>query len=169
MNLIDPFIQEFEMETANTRKVLERVPEDRFSYRPHEKSYTMCELASHIANSLEWTRETVDKDVFEMDPEQYKPFIAESNADLLETFDKNVAMAKEKLATCSNESLLTMWQMKVGGKVALEMPRMAVLRFFILNHMIHHRGQLDVYLRMNDVPLPQVYGPTADEPGMVGG
>ena len=99
MNLIDPFIQEFEMETANTRKVLERVPEDKFSYKPHEKSYTMCELASHIANSLEWTRETVDKDVFEMDPEQYKPFIAESNADLLETFDKNVAMAKEKLAT----------------------------------------------------------------------
>lgn len=166
MNLIDPFIQEFKQEIASTRKLFERIPEDKFGWKPHEKSMSLGDLASHIVDSIGWTGVTVDLDVFEMDPGEYKPFVASSVADLLETLDRNAEEAAAKMATCSNESLSAMWQMKVGGKVVLAMPRMAVLRAFIVSHTIHHRGQLDVYLRLNDVPLPQIYGPTADEPDM---
>ena len=169
MNLIDPFIEEFTHEASTTRRILERIPEKNWDFRPHEKSMSMGELGSHIANSLEWAVVTIDRDVFEMDPKEYQPFIASSSSDLLEAYDKNVAAAIEKMSGCSNEKLLVTWQMKVGGKVVIEMPRMAVLKAFILNHMIHHRGQLDVYLRINDIPLPQIYGPTADEPDMMGG
>ncbi len=169
MTMIDPFIQEFTHEAATTRRLFERIPEDSLPYKPHEKSYSMGELASHMAHSIAWAVMTIDMDVFEMDPEVYKPFIASSKAGLMEEFDKNVSEAIGKMSGCSDESLMANWQMRVGGQVVIEMPRMAVLKSFILNHMIHHRGQLDVYLRLNDVPLPQIYGPTADEPGMMGG
>jgi uncharacterized damage-inducible protein DinB len=167
MNLIDPIIQELTHEAATTRRLLERIPTETFGFKPHEKSMSMAELACHIADALGWTATTIDLDVFEMDVSDYKPFKAENTEDLLQGFDRNVAASLDKLRGVPNDRLMQPWQMKVGGQVVIEMPRIAVLRTFILNHLIHHRGQLSVYLRMKDVPLPQIYGPTADETGMM--
>lgn len=157
---------EFVHECANTRKVIERVPEDKFDFKPHEKSMTMGQLASHIAEGYAWTRVTVEQDEFALDPDEHTPFVASSMAEPLEKFDASAADAIEAIRGCGDEAMMRTWRMKVGDRVALEMPRVAVLRSMIMNHTIHHRGQLEVYLRMNDVPLPQIYGPTADEPDM---
>ena len=158
-------LSELEQEAAITRKLLERSPEDRFDWKPHEKSMTFGRLASHCAETLKWLDVVVNQDVFEMDPGSYTPFQAGSQSELLETFDANLEAAKEVMQNQSDENLLGNWQMKTGGEVTLEMPRIAVIRGFVLNHLVHHRGQLSVYLRLNDIPVPSIYGPSADEAG----
>lgn len=167
MNLIDPIIEEFNHEMATTRKLLERVPEEHFAWKPHPKSMSLAELASHITDSISWTGVLLGQDELVFDPEEYKPYRASSRADLLKTFDANVGQAGEQMKGQQNERLMTTWRMKSGDQVVFEMPRIAALRGFIISHTIHHRGQLDVYLRLKDVPLPQIYGPSADEPGMM--
>ena len=166
MGLIEPMIEEFKREADTTRKVLERIPEEHFAWKPHEKSMSMAALASHIAESFQWVEAIVNSDEFEIDPEQYKPYIAESRAELLAVHDAAVAKALPAMQGRPDDQLLANWQFKARGKVVLEMPRIAFLRGFVLSHLIHHRGQLTLYLRLKDVPLPQVYGPSADEPGM---
>ena len=158
-------VGELEHEAAITRKLLERAPEDRFDWEPHEKSMTLGRLASHCVETLKWLNVIVNQDVFEMDPNSYTPFQAGSQSELLETFDANVESAKEVMHNQTDEKLLANWQMKTGGEVTLEMPRIAVIHGFVLNHLVHHRGQLSVYLRWNDIPVPSIYGPSADEPG----
>jgi uncharacterized damage-inducible protein DinB len=162
MNLSEPIITELQHEATTTRKMLERVPQDSLAWKPHEKSRTLGEIAAHIANLPGVFITPLNRDEF--DHNDYKSAATDSVSDILETFDKNISSAAERLKTLSDERLLTSWRYKYGEQVIFEIPRLAVIRVMALNHLIHHRGQLSVYLRLLNVPLPPVYGPTADEP-----
>jgi len=165
MPMIDPIVQELEYETKATRAMLERIPENQWGWKPHEKSMTMAALASHIAEMFCWASVIVEMDVFELKMDEYTPFMAESKAQLLEAFDKNVAGCIERLKSVPDDALMVNWQMVMDGKALMEMPRVAVIKSMQNNHLIHHRAQLGLYLRLNDVPVPPVYGPSADEEG----
>lgn len=169
MAIKEALLPEFDQEMASTRRALERVADQTFDWRPHEKSMTMGELASHLVNVPAWTEATLKQDVFDMDSPEGESFTtpqAESNEDLLKKFDANVVSAREAIASTSDEDYQRMWTLKAGGNEMLQMPKIAVLRSFIMNHLIHHRGQLTVYLRQNDIPVPAIYGQSADEEGM---
>ncbi len=166
MNLNQTLLPEFDIEMANTRKTLERLPQDKWDWTPHEKSMTLQGLASHMANLPIWGEMAVREDGFDVAPKDGEPFSTPqlgSPAEVLSAFDTNIAAARAALESASNEVLMGPWSLLQGGETLFTMPRMAVLRSFVMNHMIHHRAQLGVYLRINDVPLPSVYGPTADE------
>lgn len=162
MNLSEPIIAELQHEAGTTRRMLERVPQDLLGWKPHEKSRTLGEIAAHIANLPGVFITPLGRDEF--DRYEYIPTSVDSVSDILETFDKNISSALEILKTQADERLLASWRYKYGEQVIFEMPRLAVIRLMALNHLIHHRGQLSVYLRLLNVPLPSVYGPTADEP-----
>jgi uncharacterized damage-inducible protein DinB len=166
MKISDALLPEFEQEMAGTRKVLSRCPEDRFEFRPHPKSFTMVSLATHIANMVGWAVDTIDKDFFDVAPPgapPYKEESAKSSSDLMERFDRNVAAARTAISGASDEHLMAMWALKQTGKTLFSMPRIVCIRSFVMNHTIHHRAQLCVYLRLNDIPVPALYGPSADE------
>jgi uncharacterized damage-inducible protein DinB len=166
MPLADSMLPEFDHEMANTRKTLERVPDDKFNWKPHDKSFSMGSLASHLSNLPYWTNVTIDMDEFDMAPGGKRMTTPEwhNQKELLANFDENVAKARGALAGVSDEKLFGMWSLKNNGQHILSMPRIAVVRNFVLNHNIHHRAQLGVYLRLNDIPVPSIYGPSADEP-----
>jgi len=164
MSIAQPLIEELTQEAAATRILLERVPEAHWEWTPHPKSMSIAYLASHMAESLGWTAGALAQDELEMDMDAYQPFVADNKAAMLSAFDDNLAAALEVLKGQSDERMLALWRMTAKGTALLEMPRVAVVRVFVLNHLIHHRGQLTVYLRLKDVPLPSIYGPTADEP-----
>jgi uncharacterized damage-inducible protein DinB len=153
---------ELELESKTTRKLLERVPEDAFDWKPHEKSMTLGQLASHLAENPNWVTPILEMEEMGVDAD-YKPYLAASSAELLDRFDSNTEQAIEALKSQSDEDLMTLWRFVAGGEVKMEMPRAAVIRTVILNHSYHHRGQLSVYLRLRDVPIPSIYGPSADE------
>ena len=169
MSLSDAFLGEFDHEMANTRKALERIPDDTFGWRPHEKSFTMQDLASHVANIPTWTGFTLTQDSFDVAPnegDKYELPRADTAAALVSMFDENVKQARKAIAECSDAEFMKPWALLSGGQVIFTMPKVAVMRTFIMNHLIHHRAQLTVYLRLNDVPVPALYGPSADEQGM---
>jgi uncharacterized damage-inducible protein DinB len=161
MNLIEPMIAELRQEAKTTKRMLERVPEEKLDWQPHEKSMTLGRLAIHIAVLPGLFIANLDGD--ELDRSGWNPPAADSVSNIVATFDKNISSAIEFLKTQSEEKLLGSWRYRNGEQVIFEMPRLAVIRFVCLNHLIHHRGQLSVYLRLLNVPLPSVYGPTADE------
>ena len=161
--LADAFLAELENEAKVTRHCLERVPADKFDWKPHEKSMTFGRLASHIAEMWGWTEATLKSDVLDFATMEYTPFEPKSTDDLLAFFDNHIAKAKAALAETSDETFMTDWTMRNGEQVYFTMPKVAVMRTFVLNHIIHHRGQLSVYLRLNDIPVPSIYGPSADE------
>jgi uncharacterized damage-inducible protein DinB len=166
MALNQALLGEFDHEMANTRKTLERVPDGKFDWKPHAKSYSMGQLAGHIAFIPHWATVTIEKPEFDVNPAggaavQRPPM--ETQAGVLAFFDKGVAEARAALAATNDQKLMTPWSLLNGGKAMFTMPRIAVLRGFVMNHMIHHRAQLGVYLRMNDVPVPAIYGPSADD------
>ena len=166
MKISDALLPEFDQEMANTRKTLERVPEDKFDWRPHPKSFTMISLGTHIANMVGWTGDVIAKDSFDVGPPgapPYKEEPAASKKELLERFDKAVTSARAAIAGASDEHFMANWTFLQGGKTVFAMPRIVCLRSFIMNHTIHHRAQLGVYLRLNDIPVPAIYGPSADE------
>jgi uncharacterized damage-inducible protein DinB len=163
MSAIESFVAEFTQESAATRKLLERAPVEHFGWKPHDKSMTLGRLASHIAENPQWASWILSMDELVVDPATYKPFEAKDRDDLLKTFDMFAVEAQNAFKGVDEGALGNPWRMIWGGEVVLEMPRMAVMRSFLISHLIHHRGQLTVYLRMKDVPLPQIYGPTADE------
>ena len=160
-------LPEFDHEMANTRKTLERVPEEKFGWKPHEKSMTLGRLASHIAEIPGWVSFTLDSDSFDANPPDgqsaYQPMFVTSRKALLEAFDRNITAARAALAAVEDEKMLQPWSLLRGGTVVFSMPKIAVQRSFVMNHLIHHRAQLGVYLRLNDVPVPSIYGPSADE------
>lgn len=169
MSIAQSLLPEFDQELAGTRKTLERIPADKFDWRPHEKSFTMISLATHIANMFGWGMTTIKESSFDVAPvggEPYKEEPAKSVAELLEKFDKNAAEFRAVIAGASDADLMADWSLLQGGNTLFTMPRIACLRGMIFNHIIHHRAQLTVYLRMNDVPVPALYGPSADESGM---
>lgn len=163
------YLPEFEVEMAGTRKTLERVPDDKFDWRAHKKSYSLGEIATHLANLPTWAGITLNQDSFDVSPpdgSSTKIEQAKSTKEVLANFDKNVADAKAAIAAASDEVFMQNWTLLAGGQELFTMPKTAVLRSFVLNHMIHHRAQLGVYLRLNDIPVPAIYGPSADEEGM---
>lgn len=169
MAISQALLPEFDHEMANTRKTLERVPADKFGWKPHEKSMTLQRLATHIAELPGWATFTIGQDSFDIAPQggsPYKSPTLHSAKDVVEYFDKNVAAARAAIAGASDETLMKPWSLLAGGKPIFTMPKIAVLRTSVMNHGIHHRAQLGVYLRLNNVPLPATYGPSADEGSM---
>ena len=169
MTIASSLLPEFDMEMGKTRTVLERCPEDKYSWKPHEKSFSMAALATHVANIPGWGAETLTKDSFDIAPPGAPPYKEDpvaSRQELLERFDKNRAALRAALAGAADDHMMKPWTLYSGGKIIFAMPRIAVLRGMIMNHLIHHRAQLCVYLRLNNVPVPAVYGPSADEGGM---
>lgn len=162
MNIIDGMLMELEHEAGTTRKMLERVPEEHFGWTPHEKSMTMGRLASHLAEIPGWIAPTLEQDEMVLEAD-FKPFEASSKDEMLKQFDDNVAAAKKAMPGYPDEKLFQDWALKMGGDEMFRMPRLQCLRAFVLSHLVHHRAQLGVYLRLKDVPLPSTYGPSADE------
>ncbi len=166
MKISDALLPEFDHEMASTRKMLERVPDAKWTWKPHGKSMTMGDLAVHIMGMAGWTVDTLKTESFDVAPaDGSKPDFpsAKSNRELLEKFDRNVAAARAALAAAENDQLMQPWSLLQGGQPIFTMPRAGVLRTMIFNHIVHHRGQLSVYLRLNDVAVPGMYGPSADE------
>lgn len=166
--IAEGIVAEFGFESANTRKMLERLPEDKFDWSPHDKSMTLGRLATHLAEMPQWAETILDQDELDLSTSDYQPVVADSVAELLEIFDSNGEAFVAKVGERSDEEMLAAWTLRVGEKVFGTQPKVAALRSFILSHALHHRGQLSVYLRLLDVPLPQVYGPTADDTGGFG-
>jgi len=158
-------LAEFDHEMKTSRTVIERVPETKFAWKPHEKSMSAGRLASHIAEMPAWATTSIAQDSLDLSGD-YKPYEAASREELLSLFDKNVADARAAIAGCNDETFMKSWALMRGGKTLMSMPKIAVVRSFVLNHVIHHRGQLSVYLRELNVPVPSIYGPSADEGSM---
>jgi uncharacterized damage-inducible protein DinB len=163
MGIGDALHGEMEQEAATTRKLLERIPADKFAWKPHEKSMGMGQLASHIAEMFDWTKPTLEQPELDFSKFDYKPFAPTSGDELLEFFDKNVAIALETLKNTADETFFEPWTMRNGEQIYFTMPKAVTMRSFVMNHIVHHRGQLSVYLRLNDIPVPAIYGPSADE------
>lgn len=167
MSISATVLPEFDREMATTRTMLERVPEERAQWTPHAKSWTLGELATHIGNLPHWGLITMEADELDVSMPTARGNNArfDSTANLVRAFDENVRKARAAIESASDSDMMEPWTLRRAGKTVWTLPRAAVLRSFILSHMIHHRGQLSVYLRLNDVPLPSVYGPSADTKG----
>lgn len=166
MNYADSILPEFDQELANTRKVLERVPEDKLSWRAHPKSNTIGWNANHLAEIPGWVEGTLTLPHWDIAPAGEEPYhtpVLTTRQAILELFDKNVTSARKSIAAVKDEELAHPWSLLKAGVPLLTMPRSAVIRTFVLNHLIHHRAILCVYLRLNDIPVPGMYGPTGDE------
>lgn len=170
MPLSASLLPQFDQVVEGTRKLLESIPDDRLDWKPHEKSYTIGELGSHLANIPGWTTPTITQDELDMAPPDAgddAPAVQEefdSSAAMVAALDESAADARAAMEDASDETLNGMWTLLVAGEEKFTLPKIAVLRSFVLDHMIHHRGQLTVYLRLLDVPVPQTMGPTADFP-----
>ena len=165
MSIAESILPEFDRETATTRVLLERVPEAHAAWKPHAKSMSLGQLAMHIANLPRWMSITLERTDFDTNPTdgpRTTSPVFESAAMLLQIYDANVSAARALLARTTDGEFMVQWTLKNSGKSMFSMPRVAVLRSFVLNHAVHHRGQLSVYLRLLDVPIPNIYGPTAD-------
>jgi uncharacterized damage-inducible protein DinB len=165
MPIVDALLPEYDHELATTRRLLERVPEAEFNWKPHDKSMTLGQLAAHVASLPWWLSATLAAPFYDvtagdketrLDPPQSRDV-------LLREFDQKVSAARASLANTSDAEMLAPWALKSDGHEIFSMPRVGAIRSFVMNHLIHHRGQLSVYLRLKDVPLPPMYGPTADE------
>ena len=169
MSISQSLLPEFDHEMANTRKVLERIPGNKLDWKAHEKSNTIGWVGTHLANIPGWTVMTLTQDSLDIAPRGGEPYRTPSAASvkaILEQFDQNVAAGRAALVAARDEEFFKPWSLLRGGATVFTMPRMAVLRSFVINHMIHHRAHLCVYLRLNNVPVPGLYGPSADEAGM---
>jgi len=167
MAIKDSMLPEFDQEMRVTRSLLAVVPEAQAEWKPHERSMSLGQLALHLANLLQWAVLALESTSYDMDvsgPEGAPQREFEGTEKLLALFDENVQKARAQIDKATDADLMVPWTLKARGEDVLTMPRVAVLRSFVMNHGIHHRGQLSVYLRLNEVPLPSIYGPTADNP-----
>jgi uncharacterized damage-inducible protein DinB len=166
MTYAETILPEFDHEMANTRKVLERIPDDRLDWQPHSKSHTIGWNANHVADLPNWLAVTLTEPSFDIAPvggEPYKLPTLTSGKEILDHFDRNVAAARRAIAEIKDEDVGSMWSLLRGGQPIFTMPRAAVVRGMVLSHLIHHRAHLCVYLRLNDIPVPGMYGPSGDE------
>ena len=159
-------LPEFEEEMKNTRKLLECIPDGKLETQQHPRSITLAQLATHVALVPGWTKHLLDEEMLDLSPDM-KPFVAASRAELLAIFDRGVVEARGRIRAASDEYWQTTWTFKIGGDTVFSMPRAAVMRSTILNHLIHQRAQLALYLRLDDVAIPGMYGPSADEKPLV--
>lgn len=166
MAIKDILLAEYDHEMAVTRRVLERAPAGEFGWKPHDRSWPLGALATHLANIPGWTHAVLEQIEFDLadTPEQLrKTMPLGSREEVLERFDRNVGEGRTLLDEQSDAQLLAMWTFKKDGQTIFAMPRVSALRRFVMNHHVHHRGQLSVYLRLRNVPVPAIYGPSADE------
>lgn len=164
MSLRDSLLAELDRENATTRRMLERAPEGKFAWQPHPKSMSLGRLATHIAELAGLGAMVVRLPELDVSVRDYKPRISDSQRELLDMFDAASRKTSAALAAASDHALEQPWTLRDGEKVFFRLPRDLALRSMVIKHTVHHRGQLSVYLRLNDVPVPSVYGPTADEP-----
>ena len=162
MALIDPMLQELEQEAKTTRRVLERVPDDQLNWRPHQKARTLGELAFHVATVPGGVAQFVASPS-PVQPPDFSDHTPQNAAELVPALDQSIATAKKVLGNLEDSELMATWRLVDGERELLALPRMAMLRSIMLNHWYHHRGQLTMYLRELDVPIPSIYGPSADE------
>jgi uncharacterized damage-inducible protein DinB len=164
MSIAESLLPEFDREMGLTRRLLERVPDGQFAWKPHDRSMSLGRLAEHLAELPGWARVSIVDSGIDMTtprPEGYTP--PATRAAVLDLFDKNVADARGALVGRTDAELMAPWTLRAQGKEVFTMPKAAVLRSFVVNHLIHHRGQMTVYLRLQNVSLPSIYGPSADE------
>jgi len=169
MSLATSLLLEFDHEMQLTRRMLERVPENKFEWQPHPKSMKLGRLASHLAELPTWGSMTMETDEFDVMPAGKAPYagrVMANRAEILTAFDTNAAAARRAIAAGTDALFGRPWTLKNGGKSVFTMPKVAVLRSMVMNHMIHHRAQLGLFLRLNDVEIPGTYGPSADDSGM---
>ena len=162
MAIADGLLPEFDHEMTVTRKLLERVPEGNFDWKPHHKSMSLGQLAQHVATIPRWGDVTLSRTEFDLSSEP-APAAMTTRAEMLAAFDRHVRDARAALVGKGDGELMAPWTLKRGGHTIFSMPRTGVWRAMVMSHLIHHRAQLGVYLRMHDVPLPSMYGPSADE------
>jgi uncharacterized damage-inducible protein DinB len=165
MAITDSLVPEFDHEMGTTRRLLERVPEAEFNWKPHSKSMSLGELSNHLSGLVGWTNDVLSATSFDVESagESFKPSNPASREALLSEFDGAVSAARRALTATTDPELMVPWTLKAGAHEIFTLPRITAIRSFVMNHLIHHRGQLSVYLRLKDVPLPSIYGPTADE------
>jgi uncharacterized damage-inducible protein DinB len=166
-NLISQsLLPEFDVEMANTRKILERVPEADLAFAPHSKSMNLSRLAGHVAEMPLWAVMTLGQDELDLRPNgvaAFKAYELTTTADALKYFDETLRQARALLVATTDDAMMRPWSLKDNGQTFMTLPKVAVMRSFVMNHMIHHRAQLGVYLRLKNVPVPGMYGPSADE------
>jgi len=162
MGLVDSLLPEFDHEMTTTRKVLERVPDDRFDWKPHAKSFSMGQLAQHVATIPMWGAVTLNQSELDLGRDQRMDPVT-TRAAVLSMFDQHVASTRNALSATADAALMVPWSLKRGTQTIFTMPRVGVWRSFVMSHLIHHRAQLALYLRLNDIPVPSMYGPSADE------
>jgi uncharacterized damage-inducible protein DinB len=163
MAITDALLPEYDHEMTVTRKLIERVAEDRFAFKPHDKSMTLGRLATHVAEILQWGHTILNEPEFNMTEGSYQPKTAATAAELTAMFDGHVRTIRAILAGKTDAELMGMWTFKQNDTVMFSMPRAAAWRSWVMNHLIHHRGQLSVYLRLTGSKVPGIYGPSADE------
>lgn len=160
MSIIEPLLREFDNEMRVTRRVLERVPCDRLDWKPHSKSMSLRQLATHVTELPRWGLR-IEGETWAVGSENAPPMA--STTEFLARLDENVSASRAAIAQKTDEQLRERLTVTRGGETFFTLPKVSILRRVLLNHLIHHRGQLSVYLRLNDVPLPAIYGPSADE------
>lgn len=165
MTLSETLLPEFDMEMENTRKTLDRIPDDKFTWKPHDKSFTLRHLSAHVATLPSWLTTTMQTDSLDI-AAPFPQFPVENRKDIMALFERSAAEARATLIAAKDEDFAKPWTCRNGEAVMFTMPKIAVLRSFVMNHLIHHRAQLGMYLRLNDIAVPGVYGPSADEMGM---
>jgi uncharacterized damage-inducible protein DinB len=166
MSIAQSILPEFDQEMANTRKTLERVPDDKLDWKAHPKSNTIPWVGSHLAELPGWAVFTLKQDALDIEPVNgpaYRTAKLNSHAEMVAAFDKNVAAAREAIAAATDAEFMQPWSLQAAGKTIFTMPKIAVIRSFVLNHIIHHRAFLCCYLRLNDIAVPSLYGPSGDE------
>ncbi len=166
MTIAESILAEFDVEMAGTRKTLERVPNDKLQWKAHGKSNTIGWVACHLAEIVGWVEAALTQDSWDINPvdgEPYRTTILDNIQGILDLFDANVAAARKRIAETPDEEFSKSWSLLAGGETLLTMPKSGVIRTWVLNHTIHHRAILCVYLRLNEIPVPALYGPSADE------
>jgi uncharacterized damage-inducible protein DinB len=163
MSIGQSMLGELDYEMANSRRTLERLPVNKLEWKPDSRSMPMGQLAGHIVEMLGWGSMVLTTPSLDMNPGDHQLFIPKSQEELLSEFDKNLRTLRSTLASAKDEDMMKEWALRIGGQVLFSMPRVGVMRSMIMNHIIHHRAQLTVYYRLNGVPVPALYGPSADE------
>jgi len=164
MSIAESLLPEFDREMGLTRRILDRVPDGQFDWKPHDKSMTLGRLAEHLAELPGWARVSILENGIDMASGRPPGYVSpETRTAVLAMFDKNVADARAALTGRTDAEMMAPWTLKAQGKEVFTMPKAVVMRGFVMNHMVHHRGQMSVYLRLQNVPVPSIYGPSADE------
>jgi uncharacterized damage-inducible protein DinB len=163
MTLAESLLEELKHEALGTGRILERVPTDKLGWQPHEKSMTLGRLAAHVAEIPGWLHETIKQDELDFEKADFAPTPLDDTAALMNAFEESLNKGINALKDATDENILGLWRLRNGPQILMQMPRIGVIRGMVLNHLVHHRGQLSVYLRMLDVPVPGMYGPSADD------